>query len=321
MPSEISEIDRSTNWLTTARVLPLRAPLALGSLHAGVDQGAAVLDRELRARWQARGDVDLLARLDPAGDIPVAPLPQTDPVRHPGQALFAHEIAQASRALADRACDAITQGRLALTLGGDHAVAIGSVAGAARACKRLAVVWIDAHGDLNWPEVSPSGRVHGMPLGVSLGRGLPELTAIGVNPEVRPEDTYLFGARSLDPDERAWINEGAITCVTTAEIDEVGLDIAMSRIFERIAASGVDAVHVSFDVDVLDPLIMPGTGSLANGGLTMREAARLLRRIRSAPLPIHSLDWVELNPSLDPTGTSTQIATKLLAVVLGEAAI
>ena len=316
-----SEIDRSTNWLTTASISPLWVPLALGSLHTGVDEGAAVLDYGLRARWHERQDVDLLARLNTSVGIPVAPLPQTDPVRHPGQAFFAHEIAQASHILADRAYDAITQGRLPLTLGGDHAVAIGSVAGAARACRRLAVIWIDAHSDLNWPEVSPSGRVHGMPLGVSLGRGLPELTAIGLNPEVRPEDTYLFGIRSLDPAERAWINEGAITCVTTAAIDEIGLGTAIGRIFERIAASGVDAVHLSFDVDVLDPLVMPGTGTTAPGGLTFREAAHLLRRIRSAPLPIHSLDWVELNPTLDPTGGSTRVATELLAVALGEAAI
>jgi len=316
-----SEIDRSTNWLTTAHITPLLVPLALGSLHAGVDEGPAALDRALRARWQEREDAELLARLDPASNIPVAPLPQTDPVRHPGKAFFAHEIAQASRVLADQAHDAIEHGRLALTLGGDHAVAIGSVAGAACAWRRLAVVWIDAHGDLNWPEVSPSGRVHGMPLGVSLGRGLPELTTIGVNPEVRPEDTYLFGVRSLDPAERTWIREGAITCVTTAEIDEVGLNTAISRIFERIAASGVDAVHLSFDVDVLDPLIMPGTGTAAPGGLTLREAAHLLRRLRAAPLPIHSLDWVELNLTLDPTGSSTKIATTLLATALGEAAI
>lgn len=316
-----SEIDRATNWLTTARVSPLLVPLALGSLHVGVDEGAAALDRELRTRWQERGDIALLDRLDAALDIPVAPLPQTDPVRHPGKAFFAHEIAEASQKLADQAYDAIKQGRLALTLGGDHAVAIGSVAGAARACQRLSVLWIDAHGDLNWPEVSPSGRVHGMPLGVSLGRGLPELTAIGVNPEVRPEDTYLFGTRSLDPAERAWINDGAITCVTTAEIDEIGLDAAISHIFERIAASSVDAVHLSFDVDVLDPLVMPGTGTTVSGGLTVREAVHLLRRIRSAPLPIHSLDWVELNPTLDPTGASTEVATGLLAVALGEAAI
>jgi arginase len=313
--------DRTANRLTTARIKPIRVPLALGSLHAGVDQGAGVLDTELRARWQRRGDAQLLTRLDDSVAIPVQPLPETDPVRHPGKALFAHEIALASRILADRAREAIAQGQLALTLGGDHAVAIGSVAGAAMACRRLAVIWVDAHGDLNWPEVSPSGRVHGMPLGVSLGRGRTELKTIGLIPEVRAEDTYLLGIRSLDPAERTWIHEGAINCITMAEIDDIGLDTAVDRLISQIATSGVDAVHLSFDVDVLDPLVMPGTGTPVEGGLTSREATHLLRRFRSATLPIHSLDWVELNPSLDPTGGSTDVATRLLAVVLGEAAI
>lgn len=312
------EHDRSENRLASARINPIRVPLALGSLHAGVEQGPDMLDDELRARWQRRGDTELLARLDASVAVPVEPLPRTDPVRHPGKAFFAHEIALACRVLADWTRDSIEHGKLALTLGGDHAVAIGSVAGAAMACNRLAVIWVDAHGDLNWPEVSPSGRVHGMPLGVSLGRGLPELTAIGLNPEVRPADTYLLGVRSLDPAERAWIHEGEITCVTMAEIDNIGLDVAFDRLIGQIIASGVDAVHLSFDVDVLDPLVMPGTGSLSTGGLTYREAAHLLRRFHSVALPIRSLDWVELNPLLDPTGGSTEVATKLLAVALGE---
>ncbi|HVB65388.1 MAG TPA: arginase family protein, partial [Nitrolancea sp.] len=128
------EHDRSENRLASARINPIRVPLALGSLHAGVEQGPDMLDDELRARWQRRGDTELLARLDASVAVPVEPLPRTDPVRHPGKAFFAHEIALACRVLADRARDAIEQGELALTLGGDHAVAIGSVAGAAMAC-------------------------------------------------------------------------------------------------------------------------------------------------------------------------------------------
>ncbi|HEX3722384.1 MAG TPA: arginase [Nitrolancea sp.] len=314
-------IDTSANWLVSTRIQPILVPLALGSLRSGVEQGSAVLDARLRARWLHRGDTHLLARLGESLAIPVDPLPHTDQSPHPGQALFAHEIALASRNLADRTRETINRGELALTLGGDHAVAIGSVAGAALACHRLAVIWVDAHGDLNWPDVSPSGRVHGMPLGVSLGRGLPELTAIGLTPEVRAEDTYLLGVRSLDPAERSWIHEGAITCVTTAEIDDVGLDAVIDRIVASVAASQADAVHLSFDVDVLDPLVMPGTGSLSAGGLTLREAAHLLRRFNSSSLPIHSLDWVELNPALDPSGGSEQIAARLLAVALGEDAI
>ncbi len=312
------ETDRSRNWLTGTGIQPILVPMALGSLRRGVEQGPEELARHLRARWSARHDQDLLRRLREPESVEVAPLPETDPERHPGQALHAHEIAQASLELAGRIRAAIDRGDLALTLGGDHAVAIGSVAGAALACQRLAVVWIDAHGDMNWPEVSPSGRVHGMPLGVSLGRGLRELTEIGLNPELHAEDVYLIGVRSLDFAERDWIREGKITCVSMSDLDDMGLDVAVEQVVECIERSGADAVHVSFDVDVLDPSIMPGTGSLAVGGLTFREAAKMLRRLRASKLPIHSLDWVELNPSLDPSGNSTQVAVKLLSIALGE---
>ena len=312
------ETDRSRNWLIGTGIQPILVPMALGSLRRGVEQGPDELSRHLRSRWAARHDQDLLRRLRQDETVPVAPLPETDPERHPGQALHAHEIAQASLKLAERTRAAIDRGELALTLGGDHAVAIGSVAGAALACQRLAVIWIDAHGDMNWPEVSPSGRVHGMPLGASLGRGLQELTDIGLNPELRPEDVYLIGVRSLDFAERDWIREGKLTCITMSEIDDVGLDASVERIIQRIGRSGADAVHISFDVDVLDPLVMPGTGSLSVGGLTFREAAKLLRRLRGSRLPIHSLDWVELNPTLDPSGVSTETAVKLLSIALGE---
>jgi len=312
------ESDRKRNWLSGTGIQPILVPLALGSLRRGVEQGPEELSRHLRSRWSALHGQDLLRRLRQDESVDVAPLPQTDPERHPGQALHAHEIAQASLHLAERTRAAIDRGNLALTLGGDHAVAIGSVAGAALACQRLAVIWIDAHGDMNWPEVSPSGRVHGMPLGVSLGRGLRELTDIGINPELCAEDVYLIGVRSLDFAERDWIHERKLTCISMSELDEVGLDAAIERIVASIARSGADAVHVSFDVDVLDPSVMPGTGSLSVGGLTFREAAKLLRRLRLCNLPIHSLDWVELNPTLDPSGASTLAATKLLSFALGE---
>ncbi len=312
---------RSRNWLGHAGITPIRVPMALGSMHAGVDQGASVLDSELRERWTGRHDRHLLARLREAQDVAVAPLPESDSVHHPGQAIHAHEIASASQRLSQLTHYAIIQGNLPVVLGGDHAVAIGSVAGAALTCQRLAVIWVDAHGDLNWPEVSPSGHVHGMPLGVSLGRGLRELTEIGLNPELRAEDVYLIGVRSLDFAEREWIRAGKITCTTMSDVDDVGLDTTIERIIRQIKSSGADAVHLSFDVDALDPSIMPGTGTRSIGGFTFREAAHLLRRLRDSDLPIHSLDWVELNPALDPSGGSTDAAVKLLSIALGEETI
>jgi arginase len=312
------ETDRSRNWLGRAGIQPILVPMALGCMCRGVDQSPEILSSALRSRWEGRRDANLLQRLGEPEEVPVAQLAETDQERHPGQALHAHEIAQACSHLAERTQAALMNGDLPVVLGGDHAVAIGSVAGAAEVCERLAVIWIDAHGDLNWPKVSPSGRIHGMPLGVGLGRGLPELTGIGANPELHPEDVHLIGVRSLDFAERAWIREGQIDCATMAEIDDVGLDAIVERTVDRIHASDADAVHLSFDVDALDPSVMPGTGSRSIGGLTFREAAYLLRRLRASDLPIHSLDWVELNPTLDPTGGSTQVAVKLLAIALGE---
>ncbi len=312
------ESDRKRNWLVRAGVTPILVPMALGSMRRGVDLGSETLARGLRERWERRGDTDLVARIGDSLAVPVAALPETDPVRHPGQALHAYEIAQASLKLAEQTRNVIEQGNLPLILGGDHAVAIGSVAGAALACQRLAVIWIDAHGDLNWPEVSPSGHVHGMPLGASLGRGPAELTGIGVNPDLRPDDIYLIGVRSLDFAERAWIREGRLHCASMADVDDVGLDVVIDDVIAGIASSGADAVHVSFDVDALDPSVIPGTGTPSIGGLTFREAAHLLRRLRDCDLPVHSLDWVELNPALDPSGASTNAAVKLLAIALGE---
>ncbi len=219
------EPSQRENRLVHAGITPILVPMALGSMRRGVDLGPETLAHGLRERWSRRGDAELLARLGNAQAIPVATLPETDPVRHPGQALHAHEIAQTSLKLAEQSHEAIARGDLALILGGDHAVAIGSVAGAAQSCQRLAVIWVDAHGDLNWPEVSPSGHVHGMPLGASLGRGPGELIDIGVNPDLRPDDVYLIGVRSLDFAERAWIREGRLHCASMADIDDVGVDV------------------------------------------------------------------------------------------------
>ncbi|HET9017561.1 MAG TPA: arginase [Thermomicrobiaceae bacterium] len=310
---------RPTNRLVGAPIRPILVPLALGAMRAGVEQGAAALETALRARLAAHQRPELLARLRPAETVPCPALAQDAGRTAPGAALHVDEIAAASAALAGRVREAIDAGELAVTLGGDHAVAIGTVAGAAAAGGRLAVLWIDAHADLNAPATSPSGHVHGMPLAVALGRGAEQLTILcGTAPKLRPEDTYLLGVRDLDPAERDWLHAGRIHAATMADVDASGLEPALYGMLERMRRSGVDAVHVSFDLDVLDPLVLPGTGTRVWGGLTFREAARLLRLLRAADLPVRSLDWVELNPALDPSGASTEVAAALLAVALGE---
>ncbi|HUY99764.1 MAG TPA: arginase [Thermomicrobiaceae bacterium] len=315
----MAEDDRAGNRLGRAPIRPILVPLAQGAMRAGVEQGAEVLETALRARLQAHQRPELLARLRPTETVACSPLAGDAGQTAPGGALHVDEIATAGARAARRVRDAIGAGELALTLGGDHALSVGTVAGASAAARRLAVLWVDAHADLNAPATSPSGHVHGMPLAVALGRGSERLTGLcGRAPKVRPEDTYLLGVRDLDPAERVWLHEGRLHCATMADIDDAGLEATLRSMLDEMRRSGVDAVHVSFDVDALDPLLLPGTGTRAWGGLTFREAARLLRLLRGTDLPIRSLDWVELNPSLDPTGASTEVAAALLAVAVGE---
>jgi arginase len=309
----------SPNWMRTATVQPIQIPMAIGAMKTGVDRGAEVLDKTLRARLKDRQRTWIIDRLRESQTIPVAPLEMPDTRRYPGQALELDAVAEASEHLAKAVSDSIARGELALTIGGDHAVSVGSISGAADQCERLAVIWIDAHADMNWPEVSPSGRLHGMSLGACLGRGPTQLTDLfGQNPKLREADVSLIGIRLLDPGEEAWLSEAECQLVTMPDVDSVGIDATVQRVISRISASDVDAVHLSFDLDSLDPLVLSGTGTTERGGFTYREASRIIRLLRDSDLPVRSIDWVELNPDLDPTGGSSDVAADLLAVALGE---
>jgi arginase len=307
------------NRASGAKVRPIQIPMAIGSLMPGVDRGAAVLDHTLRRRLADRQQDSILERILDSEHIAVAPLQAPDARLHPGIALNLDDVATACDRLGRAVAASIGRGELALTLGGDHAASIGSVAGASMKCNRLAVIWIDAHADMNWPEVSPSGRLHGMGLGASMGRGPAVLTGLmSKNQKVHPTDVIVVGARLLDPGEEAWFRAGECWLAAMPDIDRLGLDQALDLIFRHVRESGADAVHVSFDLDALDPLEAPGTGSPVKGGFTYREASRIFRALNDSDLPIRSIDWMELNPSLDPSGGSSDIAADLLAAILGE---
>lgn len=296
----------------------LRVPMALGADRLGVDRGAAELDQALRARLEARGFPQILERLRPAREITVAPLPVTRHSDHPNpRALHLDAIAAAAQELAAAVGAAVSQGRLALVIGGDHALSIGSLAGAARA-GRLGVIWIDAHGDINTPETSPSGHIHGMPLAAAIGLGPAELVDIGAPADLRLADLVYLGVRDLDAPERELLRSAAALTYPMSSIDTLGIVTAAHNAIQHLTKQGIDAVHLSFDLDVLDPTIMSGTGTRVPGGLTYREAHHLLTLLRDSSLPIVSIDVVELNPVLDPSGTSTEIAAGLTAALLGE---
>lgn len=320
-----------TNRLTGAPIQPILVPLWYGCERPGTDLAPALIDAELRARWMQREDHALSARLRDAVTVPVPVVPSAQTRVNQRDMVFLPAIAETAAHLADAVEAAITDGALALTLGGDHALGVGSISGAARAVRqmggdgepgRLGVVWIDTHADLNTPATSPSGHIHGLPLASAMGFGPHELIRLaGVRPAINPADICLLGVRDLDAGERRMIREHGIWTRTMEEWDDGGIRDGVLAAVAHLRDRGVTAVHLSFDVDVMDPVDLPATGTICPGGLTTREAARVLRMIRDADLPIVAADVVELDPTKDHTehdGLYLWTTTTLLATLLGE---
>ena len=208
-------------------------------------------------------------------------------------------------------------GGLPLVLGGDHSVALGTLAGLrAAAGEPGGVIWIDAHGDLNTPGTSPTGNVHGMPLAAAFGLAGAGFEHAGLTlPAVDPRRVVLVGVRSLDPAERSLIQETGIRAITMTEIDRIGIERAAQEAIDR--ASGPGFVHVSLDLDALDPEVAPGVGTPVKGGLTYREAHLACEDIAESGL-VGSLELVEVNPILDRENASAAIAVELAASALGQ---
>lgn len=231
------------------------------------------------------------------------------------------EIQRACRELAERVTTVLAEGDFPLLLGGDHSMSIGSIAGVARWCrqqgKRLGVLWIDAHGDLNTPETTPSGNIHGMPLAIALGRGAPELTRLlEPPPMVEPADVVLVGVRSLDPGERQLIQELGLRIYTMQDVDRRGIYAVAVEALQYLR-NRIDHLHVSFDVDVLDPSVARGVGTPVPGGLSYREAHLLMETIAEHG-GAQSLDVVEVNPILDDRNMSATVAAEMVASLMGK---
>lgn len=309
------------NRLQEAPVSPIVAPMWLGAERHGADLGATVLWRAFHDLWTS-GAVDERQRDRLAAPVEIAcPEPEdADRLLHHRTLAFEEPILAAARDVARAVRGAVGSGSLALTIGGDHALAFGTLAGAAAATERLGLIWLDTHPDLNTPASSPSGHMHGMPLATAIGldgRALPQLDGLAGGRALDPGDIAMLGIRDIDPAERETILTRGIWALTMEEWTDAGILAGLDRALAHLAERGVTAVHVSFDLDVLDPTVLPGTGTKAPGGLTYREASQVLRRLHAWDGPIQSLDMMELNPRLDPTGHSTAVAAKLLATALG----
>jgi arginase len=229
-------------------------------------------------------------------------------------------IERVCRELARATADAVRAGVTPLVLGGDHSLAMGSVAGVATALadrdRRLGVIWLDAHGDINTPASSASGNVHGMPVAHLTGLGDPRLSTITERPPaVMPEHLVMVGLRDLDPPERRHIRELGITAYTMREIDERGLMSVMADAI-AIAGRGTGGIHVSCDPDWIDPVDAPGVGTPVRGGATFREAHLALEMVADSGRLV-SMDLVEINPVLDERNRTATLAVDLIVSAFG----
>lgn len=236
-------------------------------------------------------------------------------------ARFLPQIHDCVAEIADRVHHALLRGRFPLVLGGDHAQAIGTLAGLARYLRprgeRLGVVWVDAHTDMNTPETSPSGNIHGMPLAVLLGHGAPELLDVcGGEPVLRPEDVAVIGARDVDASEAPLVKQLGVRVFTMSELDARGTSACLQEAFVRTTARTA-GVHLSFDLDGVDPHDAPGVGTPVPGGLTLRESLLVCEAAHKTGV-LRGMEMVELNPTLDERNKTGQLAVWLIVSALGK---
>jgi arginase len=285
-------------------------PMDLGQTRRGVDMGPSAIRyadvtkelMQLGYTVEDLGDIEI-SRFEPS-------LEQEEKLKNLAQ------VTDACSILAEKVDTVIQNGSFPLVLGGDHSIAIGSIAGVAKHYDNLGVIWFDAHGDMNTPETTPSGNIHGMSLAINLGYGHPLLAEIhGNKPKVKPENVVIIGARSLDEGERIFIQEHGIKVYTMHEIDRLG----MSRVIEETIAylGKTDGIHLSLDLDGLDPHDAPGVGTPVTGGMTYRES-HLAMEMLAASNVITSAEFVEVNPILDERNKTAIVAVGLIASLFGQ---
>ena len=293
----------------------LGAPLDLGQDRRGVDMGpSAVRVANLNARVASLG-----YEVEDWGNIPVEQKeawPEGDP-----HAKYLAQIAAASDVLAARVDDALTKGRMPLVLGGDHSVAVGSVTGVARHFhlrgEAIGLIWLDAHADMNTPESSPSGNIHGMPLACILGKGPGALADLGgFRPKVAPRNTVIVGLRDVDATEKPQVRDSGVRAFTMRDIDERGLRVVMEEAI-RIASDGTAGIHLSLDMDFCDPADAPGVGTPVRGGATYREAHLAMEMICDSRRVV-SMEVVEVNPVIDERNRTADLAVELIMSGLGK---
>ncbi len=289
-------------------------PMDLGADRRGVDMGPSALRiAGIGSKLTSMGYsvVDL-------GDITIQNIEKQ--VIKNAKMKYLDEIVKTSEELSEMVEKSLNEGHFPLCLGGDHSMAIGSIAGIAAHCnahnKKLGVIWIDAHSDMNTDETSPSGNIHGMPVAASLGMGNKALTHIGgFAPKIEPENIALLGIRSVDSRERETIQKLKLSVYTMTDIDRKGINYIITKILKELKER-VDHIHVSFDLDSVDPAIAPGVGTPVPGGLSYRETHLIMETIAECGC-MSSLEIAETNPILDNKNRSAKFAAELVTSSMG----
>jgi arginase len=297
------------------KIRVLGVPLDLGQERRGVDMGPLAV----RAAGLNQALKSLGHEVQDAGNIHVR-LPEEQDFGSK-TAKYLKEIAETSQEVAERVYQTLEAGYFPVTLGGDHSMAIGTQAGVAKFYRdhnqEVGCLWIDAHADMNTPETSPSGNIHGMPFAASLGHGPESLTNIfGFAPKLRPEKCALIGIRDLDGHERQVVRASGVNLFTMREVDEMGMRNVMERAI-AMASKGTAGFVVSFDMDVVDPDDAPGVGTPVRGGITYREAHLALEMIADSGKML-AFELVEINPIIDVMNKTAILGVGLAASALGK---
>nr|BAL60024.1 arginase [Candidatus Acetothermum autotrophicum] len=289
----------------------LGVPIDLGAGRRGVDMGpSAIRYAQLADEIRALG-----LECEDLGNISV-PLAEQSSTPEDARLRYLPFVIEAAERIRNAVISIFSDEQTPLILGGDHSLSIGTLAALAQTWKNPGVLWVDAHGDFNTPQTTPSGNIHGMALAVSTGRGAPQLLKIFRSERfIDPTKIALIGVRTLDPGERVLLKESGVNVFTMADIDRRGLQKILEEALSRISLK-TDALHVSFDMDALDPDVAPGVGTPVSGGLSYREAHLVMETVAESKL-LRSLEVVEVNPILDEHNRTARLAVELIASALG----
>jgi len=298
-----------------ATISILGAPLDLGAGRRGVDMGPSALRvANLNARLARLG-----YSVEDLGNVQVEQQESARPGA--GNARYLAHITSTCRQLAERVEKIAVKGKIPLVLGGDHSVAVGTVSGMSHCYRKrgkaIGVIWVDAHTDMNTPSTSPSGNVHGMPLACLVGKGPRSLTHLfGYAPKVNPANVVLVGIRDVDATERGVVKSSGVQVFTMRHIDEMGMNEVMAQAIQ-IAGDGTHGIHVSLDMDGVDPDEAPGVGTPVPGGITYREAHLAMEMLCDSRRLV-SMEVVEVNPVLDVANRTANLAVELVMSAMGK---